>query len=568
MKRFRLVLLMVFCMLVFTPVKAEAADNYLTELKRSTIEIVVGESKLVGIREFGTPGTTRYHITPFSNARRAVATSRFNKVEGYVEITGNACGTTFVRVYLSNGDTPLGHSTLVIKVIEKPYMKGKATMDIKQSATFKNVGSDAVKWWSKNKKVATVSKNGVVKTKKVGKTVIYAKDKKGRVSSKTLTVKHSHKYTKTKTVKPTCTKDGYKVKVCRCGKEKGKTVYKKKLGHKYAVSSSKSRTCTRDGYKKEYCTRCGDKKETALKKYGHSYELVETVKATCEKDGYNKEECRRCYDTRKTKIVKATGHKFKDYVVTESTCVKQGSKSGECLNCHKTIVLETYPLGDHDFRDVRVEPTCERDGYTKKICRVCEFQKDRVELPATGHIVGDTYTISEDSTFMDIGIEHAQCACGEREERRNIPRKDYVSNIFEGYLYDSPVVGDGWLPIGGEDDMVFYAIRNDGTSTRRKYVVEITHLGGDDFNVKVYDRGYRGGTDNVNELVADKTMSVPRYVGDLASSGEDFKRYWENVNGRGLFINMRFLTDYIFDDLTFIVKPSSVWFTGSCYRFE
>ena len=161
-------------MLVLAPVKAEAASDWLTE---NTVNICVSEKKTFSYGEFCGRTASEYYVgsQPSGDVGSAVVTETWSGVR----VEGVKCGTIELYVGLGSSNHRLcGMCKITVKVIDKSFMTGKSTMDINKKATFKTEGSKAVKWWSKNKKVATVRKSGVVTTKKVGKTVIYAKDKK------------------------------------------------------------------------------------------------------------------------------------------------------------------------------------------------------------------------------------------------------------------------------------------------------------------------------------------------------------------------------------------------------
>ena len=67
---------------------------------------------------------------------------------------------------------------------------------------------------------------------------------------------HTHKYSDTRTVAATCTKDGQEYGICSCGARKTlKTI--PALGHNYKAVETVKRTCTQDGWTRYTCQRKG-----------------------------------------------------------------------------------------------------------------------------------------------------------------------------------------------------------------------------------------------------------------------------------------------------------------------
>ena len=77
---------------------------------------------------------------------------------------------------------------------------------------------------------------------------------------------HTHTYSVEKTVKPTCTEDGYTVYKCSCG-ESYKTNGTAALGHSWGEwKTTKEPTTAAEGEKQRNCTRCGEKEIKSIEK--------------------------------------------------------------------------------------------------------------------------------------------------------------------------------------------------------------------------------------------------------------------------------------------------------------
>ena len=238
-------------------------------------------------------------------------------------------------------------------------------------------------FYSLNKKIATIDKYGVIKGKKAGKTTIIVrtnkKNKKGKYLYKTCKVKVSHNYKLIKTVKATCSKDGYKEYKCNCCKKTYKKILKK-VGHNYKLIETKNVTCVTDGYEKYECIRC-HKISTKItkKKLGHQWQTIEELNQTCETNGYKKEKCINCNEIKNTEL-KATGHNYSILLEhKDSTCKEKGYDIYKCKDCEKTKKIE-LPLIDHNYSITveRKEATDNEDGYIIKKCSCCDEIKKEI----------------------------------------------------------------------------------------------------------------------------------------------------------------------------------------------
>lgn len=129
-------------------------------------------------------------------------------------------------------------------------------------------------------------------------------------------------------------------------------------GHKLKEKTVKP-TCTKDGYTKEYCTRCtfSSKKKTAITKAtGHKLTEKSTA-ATCLEDGISTSLCSVCGFVKETKVTeKAKGHSFGIWQLQEET------KSRTCSSCkltettknEKTIYL-TFDDGPGEYTEKILE---------------------------------------------------------------------------------------------------------------------------------------------------------------------------------------------------------------------
>ena len=198
-----------------TPTVMEVTDIAV----RQTAEAYVGET--VDLNAKAYPSTAVDKTLVYESSKPEVA-----EVDKNGRVTAKAEGSAVITVKAANGVQAVCKIT-VTKGSEKPTVKlnvktaklqkGKTTAGIKASGLIKG---DKIKSWSSSKKsVATVSKNGKIKARKAGKTIITVTTAKGAKASLKLTVtKKAVKITKITAEKTRITlKKGstYKIRVIK-----------------------------------------------------------------------------------------------------------------------------------------------------------------------------------------------------------------------------------------------------------------------------------------------------------------------------------------------------------------
>ena len=112
-------------------------------------------------------------------------------------------------------------------------------------------------------------------------------------------------------------------------------------------------------------------------------------------------------------------HTYKTKVV-KATCIAKGYTIHRC-DCGYEYKDTYTPLVDHSFKvDERVEPTCTKDGYEKKTCKICgESITDK--LSAFGHQFSK-WVETKHPTCTEDGEAQRQCTrCG-HIEKKPIPK--------------------------------------------------------------------------------------------------------------------------------------------------
>lgn len=174
--------------------------------------------------------------------------------------------------------------------------------------------------------------------------------------------KHSNTY-KAESVPSNCTEKGSQTYRCSsCGKVTkveetaiNTGYWSHILGEWVTVPA----TCTKDGYKVRMCGRCNEEygSRTILKAPGHQF--VETVVApTCTESGYTVKKCTRCGEEtgERTNLVAPLGHEYKNGV-----CIRCGApepqENGSAAPNYTVTGAETYETSLVDGRYIIAVPS-------------------------------------------------------------------------------------------------------------------------------------------------------------------------------------------------------------------
>ena len=106
--------------------------------------------------------------------------------------------------------------------------------------------------------------------------------------------------------KATCTSEGYKLKVCKCGAQELESIAIDKDAHSWETVTVKEATCTEEGYTEYKCSACGatkhDNKIPATNEH-HFTVVAEVVAPTYTSEGYTLYKCETCDKTEKRDVV-------------------------------------------------------------------------------------------------------------------------------------------------------------------------------------------------------------------------------------------------------------------------
>ena len=213
---------------------------------------------------------------------------------------------------------------------------------------------------------------------------------------------NGHDYT-SKDIASTCKEEGYTEYTCSvCGDSyKDNFLPIDPLAHNHGITKPyQAPTCVAAGWTAEVaCFYCGDvlsaSEEIPVDPEAHKLTSVKAKAPDCTNIGWEAyEKCELCDYTTYVEIP-ALGHD-EDMPVVENlvgaTCTVNGSYDlvVYCCTCFEEISRDTYiiPASGHSYDDVVTAPTCTKDGYTTRTCKVCGDVVVVDIVPALGHTEG------------------------------------------------------------------------------------------------------------------------------------------------------------------------------------
>ena len=254
---------------------------------------------------------------------------------------------------------------------------------------------------------------------------------------------HTHSFDEWEvTAKPTCTKDGTKVRYCSCGEKQSEIA--PMLDHtpaKATIENKIEATCNTDGSYDEvvYCSVEACKEELSresksVSALGHDFKITENVEATCLEDGHIYFECQRknCSETKKQTLL-SSGHYFGEDKVCDNcgyteadnhihsytativapTCTSLGYTLYECT-CGDKYRTDYIEQKGHRWNDgaVEIAKTCTKNGVMLSTCLDCTATHR--EAIAASHEWSET--ITEAPTCVANGSAQKVCSgCGVEE---------------------------------------------------------------------------------------------------------------------------------------------------------
>ena len=264
---------------------------------------------------------------------------------------------------------------------------------------------------------------------------------------------HEYDETKTITVDPTCTKEGYSYHPCiHTGCTSVEIIegsVKNPLGHddgEWKVVSPE--TCTQDGTEKCFCTRCKEVLESRkLTKTGHNFsELEREIPATCLENEKKVMKCVNpgCKETQTVEVAGTVlGHEFleENYKSNnDADCFNDGTKTAKCTRCEVVnTITDAGTKLTHEFKTYSVfkEATCTDDEKLRAFCEYGCGTADYKTNPKTalGHDVDYRHDEGSETCVSD-GTKSGDCKrCGAKGVTV-IDVGTKLNHKFTNYVYD------------------------------------------------------------------------------------------------------------------------------------
>ena len=125
-------------------------------------------------------------------------------------------------------------------------------------------------------------------------------------------------------------------------------------------------------------------------------------------------------------------NKPSEVLVKEATCTDPAVYYVKCDNCDAVSDTLTVAAGaalGHDYTDQKVEPTCDKDGYTEHACTRC------------GHSYRDEYVKAKGHSFVDVVVPATCEAFGYTTHTCSVCGDSYVDDVVKalGHSYEEVV---------------------------------------------------------------------------------------------------------------------------------
>lgn len=199
--------------------------------------------------------------------------------------------------------------------------------------------------------------------------------------------------------------------------------------HRYVAEVTTEADCTTNGVM-TYTCKCGSTYTEPIPATNHPSRQTLVTDAGCTEPGSVETTCAICKAVLSHDSLPATGHSWGSYKVTQPPTLKAaGKKTRTCKNCGEEesidipMLTTSGPNANHTHNytaEVTTLPTCDKAGVKTYSCS-CEDSYTE-EIPALGHAPGN-WTIIEQPTLEKEGLQKRICRrCGKEIDSETIPK--------------------------------------------------------------------------------------------------------------------------------------------------
>ena len=206
--------------------------------------------------------------------------------------------------------------------------------------------------------------------------------------------------------------------------------------HNFHSEVIEESTCTEHGKGVDICEECGYTQEYILPLKEHQAgEWKTELQATETKEGLRTLHCSVCGIELASEKITVIPHEHNYVAVSEESpgCTDSGSRGYSCTVCDSSYKETTEPKG-HEYGEEMVQAaTCEKEGYTYKICRICGQKTETGKINRLGHNYGEWITTQE-AGCTESGTQIRTCVNCKTEETRVIPAAGHKSESYQTVL--------------------------------------------------------------------------------------------------------------------------------------
>ncbi|WP_026496525.1 hypothetical protein [Butyrivibrio sp. WCD3002] len=192
-------------------------------------------------------------------------------------------------------------------------------------------------------------------------------------------------------IKPTCSKEGKRVRICQDCEKVLETEAIDKTEHKGKWEKTQDATCSAEGVKSYICKNCSEVLETEdIPRKKHVFLWTTTKDPTCEEEGLKQQICKYCDAEGESKAIPAKGHRMVKRKTTAATCRSPKLIEKECSLCGITTTEREGSTIDHRYKwATTTAATCADAGVKTGTCSMCGGTKSEAIAPTGKHKYGN-----------------------------------------------------------------------------------------------------------------------------------------------------------------------------------
>ncbi|MBE6648628.1 MAG: hypothetical protein E7614_03810 [Ruminococcaceae bacterium] len=200
--------------------------------------------------------------------------------------------------------------------------------------------------------------------------------------------------------------------------------------------TKKEASCKEAGLVERVCTVCGFSESDETEILPHTQETLPAKDPTCTEHGLTEGNfCTVCaFIITEQEVISPTGHNYVEKEKVEPTCQKDGYTLFSCA-CGETYTGEATPKLPHNYTEKIIEPTCKNDGYTLHKCTACsDSYKDNYTKKGHEYV----QTVISPTCKTEGYTLHKCSSCGDsyKDNKVDKTKHSYTSAVILPTLLD------------------------------------------------------------------------------------------------------------------------------------